>query len=92
MAISVMDTLRYDLGVDVPNEVSVVGYDDVPTAAWKAYDLTTVRQPSNRMVSETVRILLNKINNSKSAAPERLEITGPLIVRGSARIPKGWNS
>ena len=92
MAISVMDTLRYDLGRDVPNDVSVVGYDDVPTAAWKAYDLTTVRQPSNRMVSETVRILLNKINNSKSAAPERLEITGPLIVRGSARIPKGWNS
>lgn len=91
MAISVMDTLRYDLGMDVPNEVSVVGYDDVPIAAWKAYDLTTVRQLSNRMVSETVRILLNKINNSE-AAPERLEISGPLIVRGSARIPEGWNS
>ena len=89
MAISVLDTLRFELGLKVPDDVSVVGYDDVPTAAWKAYDLTTIRQPANRMVAETVEILLTKINDS-GADPRRVEINGPLIVRGSARIPEGW--
>ena len=89
MAISVMDTLRFELGLKVPDDVSVVGYDDVPTAAWKAYDLTTIRQPANRMVAETVEILLTKINDA-GADPRRVEIDGPLIVRGSARIPEGW--
>lgn len=89
MAISVMDTLRFELGLKVPDDVSVVGYDDVSTAAWKAYDLTTIRQPANRMVAETVEILLTKINDA-GADPQRVEIDGPLIVRGSARIPEGW--
>jgi DNA-binding LacI/PurR family transcriptional regulator len=91
MAMAVLDTLRFDLGLKVPDDVSVVGYDDVPTAAWKAYDLTTVRQPANRMVAETVDILLTKINDT-SAEPRHVEIDGPLIVRGSARIPDGWKS
>jgi len=91
MAMAVMDTLRFDLNLKVPQDVSVVGYDDVSTAAWRAYDLTTVRQPANRMVAETVDILLSKINDA-SAAPRRVEIDAPLIVRGSARIPEGWKS
>ncbi|MDP7151886.1 MAG: LacI family DNA-binding transcriptional regulator [Paracoccaceae bacterium] len=87
MAMAVMDTLRYELNLKVPEDVSVVGYDDVPTSAWPAYNLTTVRQPANRMVAETVDILLSKIND-KNTEPKRIEIDGPLIVRGSARNPK----
>lgn len=45
MAMAVMDTLRFELGLNVPGDVSVVGYDDVAVAAWPTYDLTTVRQP-----------------------------------------------
>jgi DNA-binding LacI/PurR family transcriptional regulator len=40
-------------------------------------------------VAETVEILLTKINDA-GADPRRVEIDGPLIVRGSARIPEGW--
>ena len=89
MALAVLDTLRHKLGLDVPGDVSVVGYDDVPAAAWPAYDLTTVRQPANRMVSETVDILLAMIDDPQFQ-PRRVEIDGPLIVRSSARVPKGW--
>lgn len=88
MAFAVMDTLRFELGLSVPGEVSVVGYDDVPAAAWPAYDLTTVRQPANRMVAETVDILLAKIEDA-GTPPRRIEIDGPLILRGSARLPEG---
>ncbi len=89
MAFAVMDTLRFELGLRVPEDVSVVGYDDVPTSAWPAYNLTTVRQPANRMVAGTVETLLEQIENSQTA-PCRIFIDGDLIVRGSARIPEGW--
>ncbi len=91
MAISVMDTLRFELGLTVPGDVSVIGYDDVAVASWPAYNLTTIRQPANRMVAETVDILLSKIEDS-DARPRRVEIDGPLVVRGSARIPEGWKT
>ena len=91
MAMAVMDTLRFELGLRIPGDVSVVGYDDVTVASWPAYDLTTVRQPANRMVAETVEILLSKIDDP-DAQPRRVEIDGPLVVRGSARVPKGWTA
>ncbi|WP_170765737.1 LacI family DNA-binding transcriptional regulator [Ruegeria lacuscaerulensis] len=91
MAISVMDTLRFELGLSVPGDVSVIGYDDVTVASWPAYNLTTIRQPANRMVAETVDILLSKIEDS-DVQPRRVEIDGPLIVRGSARTPEGWKT
>ncbi len=86
MAIAVIDVIRFELGLKVPDQVSVVGYDDVPIASWPAYDLTTVRQPVNQMVSETVSILMDSIDNKNTRA-RRIQIDGPLIVRGSARIP-----
>ena len=91
MAFAVLDVLRGELGLDVPGDVSVVGYDDVPLAAWAAYDLTTLRQPVNRMVEATVETLLGKIGDP-GRPPQKIEIDGPLILRGSARIPEGWRS
>ncbi len=88
MALAVMDTLRFELGLSVPQDVSVVGYDDVPIASWPAYDLTTIRQPVNRMVDATVDALLSRIEGD--TAPRHILIPGPLIQRGSARKPKGF--
>ena len=87
MAFAVMDTLRFELGLSVPQDVSVIGYDDVPMAAWPAYNLTTVRQPANRMVAQTVALLLHQIEKP-AAKPEQIRIDGPLVVRGSAKAPK----
>ncbi|WP_108815198.1 LacI family DNA-binding transcriptional regulator [Loktanella sp. Alg231-35] len=91
MALAVMDTLRFELGLRVPDDVSVVGFDDVPAASWPAYNLTTVRQPANRMIANTVEILLDQIEND-TRETRRIAIDGPLILRGSARIPKGWTA
>ncbi len=89
MAFAVLDILRCELGLDVPGDVSVVGYDDVALASWPSFDLTTVRQPANRMVEETVNILMARIGDGDAKA-RRVAIDGPLIVRRSARVPKGW--
>lgn len=89
MAFAVMDAIRSDLGLSIPGDVSIVGYDDVPLASWGAYDLTTVRQPVNRMVDATIETLLGEID-SVDRPGQKTEIEGPLIVRGSARKPTGW--
>jgi DNA-binding LacI/PurR family transcriptional regulator len=91
MAFVVMDVLRGELGLSVPGDVSVVGYDDVPPAAWLAYDLTTIRQRANLMVQNTVSILLDLIENP-DAPPTRVKVNAPLVVRSSARIPKDWKA
>jgi DNA-binding LacI/PurR family transcriptional regulator len=85
MAFAVMDVLRFELGLSVPGDVSVVGYDDVPLASWPAYNLTTIRQPVRRMVDATVDALIAQIEGDGS--PRKVQIDGPLIIRGSARVP-----
>lgn len=90
MAFGVMDVLRFELGLRVPDDVLVVGYDDVPPAAWPAYGLTTVRQPANRMVAETVTMLIDAIEKGPGT-PRHIEIDGPLVVRASAPAPQGWS-
>ena len=57
MAIAVLDVLRLELKLRVPEDVGVVGFDDVPQAAWGAYQLTTVRQCVAPMVDATVTLL-----------------------------------
>jgi DNA-binding LacI/PurR family transcriptional regulator len=80
MAFAAIDELVHGLGLRVPEDVSIVGYDDVPMAAWPSYALTTIRQPVETMVSATVDILLGQIEGN----------TEPLVVRRSARIPEGY--
>lgn len=91
MAFAVMDVLRFELGLSVPQDVSVVGYDDVTLSHWPSYDLTTVRQPANRMAAETVRILMDRLNTGHNS-PQSVALDGPLITRSSARKPQGWTT
>lgn len=88
MAFAVLETLKYELGVRVPDDVSVVGFDDVGMSAWQTFDLTTLRQPLNRMVAATVLMIVNMINQRDTL--KHVEIESELVIRGSARIPSGW--
>ena len=91
MAFATMDVLRFELGLRIPHDVSVVGFDDVPPAAWPAYDLTTVRQDASAMVAETVRMLRANIEDP-DIPPRSVCLPVALIPRASARIPRGWPS
>lgn len=88
MAFSVLDCLRYEFNLSVPDDVAVVGFDDVPLAAWPAYNLTTVRQPLARMINATVEMLIAQIGEGE-IAPSRIAFDGPFIERGTTRPPKG---
>lgn len=89
MAFGVLEVLQVELGLQVPEDVSVIGYDDAPMASWKTFDLTTVRQPLNRMGAAVVDLLLAEIKDAQRPQ-ENIELPGELIVRGSARVPDGW--
>ncbi len=83
MALGFLDAARH-LGVRVPDEVSVVGFDDIPLAAWKAYSLTTVRQPVNKMVNVAIGKLLQEIKGL-SSEPSIDFIQGELILRDTVK-------
>jgi LacI family transcriptional regulator len=87
MAFAVMDALRLKLGLRIPEDVSIAGFDDVPIAAWPAYDLTSYRQPINRMVARTVDALLTRIADPAAPA-QKIRLEGELILRGSTRNPQ----
>jgi DNA-binding LacI/PurR family transcriptional regulator len=83
MAFAVLDTLRQRLGVKVPQEVAVVGFDDVPQAAWGAYDLTTVRQPTDALIEATVNLLFSQLESGE-AETRRECLPVELIKRGTS--------
>lgn len=85
MALGALDAARRTLGLDVPGDVSIIGFDDIPSAAWPSYDLTTVRQPVEAMVSQTFSILSEDVGYGCSA-PVAVRIPGEFIIRGSARL------
>jgi len=86
MAMGVIDTLR-DKGLSVPDDISVVGFDDIPAAAWPHYSLTTVAQPIASMVTRALDLLEARMA-SADAPPETAYISGTLRVRSSCRLPK----
>ena len=86
MAFGAMDVLRAELRLRVPEDVSVIGFDDVPIASWPAYDLTTMRQPLNRMVEAAIENLIASINDPETE-PVQIRIGCELCVRSSARLP-----
>ncbi|MBU1306341.1 MAG: substrate-binding domain-containing protein, partial [Alphaproteobacteria bacterium] len=87
MAVAVMDVARHEFGIQIPQDLSIVGYDDVGPARWTSYGITTMSQPLKRMVESTVDILMDQIASGEIEAEHRI-LNGDLIVRTSARLPK----
>ena len=80
-AFGVLDAAK-QLGHSVPEDVWVVGYDDISMASWASFDLTTIRQPTAKMANEAVRLLLRRLDE-RDAPSESVRFGGELIVRDS---------
>lgn len=85
MALGALDAARFEVGLKVPEDVSIIGFDDIPSASWDAYALTTIRQPVDKMVDATLDLLLQRIE-SPDAEPTLKLISGQLIKRQSVRF------
>ena len=84
MALGALDAARHDFGLHVPQDVSIVGFDDLPAAAWPSYQLTTIRQPVEAMVKTGLDLLMARIDDP-SATTQTVLIPGELVVRSSTR-------
>ena len=86
--ISAMGAIRalHEGGLRVPEDVSIIGFDDIDSAAYQNPGLTTVRQPLQKMGMLAAEIVLQRINQEKAegqGAPAQVVIEPELIVRGT---------
>jgi DNA-binding LacI/PurR family transcriptional regulator len=84
-AFGVLQALR-DLRLRAPGDLSVVGFDDVPVAAWAAPPLTTVRQPLAAMAATAFR-MLRAGRSGATAQAHHVELATSLVVRDSTAPP-----
>jgi LacI family transcriptional regulator, galactose operon repressor len=84
MAFGVMEAAR-ERGKKIPDDISIIGFDDIKQAAHVHPPLTTIRQPLEEMGRRAARMLLEIIENPERLA-EKIELPTELVVRESTRV------
>lgn len=87
-AIGIMSAAR-DAGLELPDDLSIVGYDDVPAAAWTTPRLSTVHQPIREKGRRAAQRLIGAIRSGSDHRPVVELLPTRLVVRGSSAAPKG---
>lgn len=76
-----------ELGLRVPEDLSVVGFDDLPVARWVGPPLTTVRQPLTEMAEAAAKLVIELGRQERPSAGTRMELATSLVVRSSTGAP-----
>ena len=82
VAFGALDAARR-LKIDVPRQLSIVGFDDIPMASWEAFSLTTVRQPLAEMARDAARLLIARIEGRDGSEPSRIVFPTHLVQRST---------
>jgi len=85
MAIGALDTARYELGLSVPEQISIVGFDGIAPGRWLAYRLATVEQPIRAMARAAAQIIFERIADPALTAETRF-FKGSVRAGESARL------
>ncbi|MGH9521679.1 MAG: LacI family DNA-binding transcriptional regulator [Terriglobales bacterium] len=86
-AIGAIRALR-DAGLKVPQDVSIIGFDDIQAAAFQNPGLTTVRQPLRKMGALAAQCVLQRIQAAADGGSSRMVIEPELVVRNSTAPPR----
>jgi len=73
----------YQAGLKVPQDMAIVGYDDIELASFMTPPLTTIHQPKDELGELAVDVLIHRISDP-TLAQQRLQLTPVLMDRGSA--------
>lgn len=85
MAIGCLDCARHELGIDVPGQMSVAGFDAVEPSNWLSYNLTTLRQPMPKMAAAAANLLCAVIDSRETLVERRL-FSAQFIEGATARL------
>jgi DNA-binding LacI/PurR family transcriptional regulator len=66
IALGFLDAARLDRGRRVPDDLSLIGFDDIPQAAWNAYQLTTFRQPVRLLTDQVMQVIRQRAENPEA--------------------------
>ncbi len=80
MAFGAIRAIR-EAGLEVPDDIALVSFDDIPAAARYQPPLTTVRQPIHQMGSIAAQTLIDQLESSEAAKPRRIILPTDLIIR-----------
>src|SRR4051794_36970443 len=76
-------------GPQVPREVSITGWDDLPMAAWEICRLTTVRQSMSEMARTAARLVVERVEGRAPPGPRHVLLDPELVVRATLGPPPG---
>jgi LacI family transcriptional regulator len=87
LAIAAMDSATRN-GLKIPQDISVVGFDDTEPSAWAMVNLTTVHQPLGEMARRAVGLLIDRLSRVREVPPEKIVFPVSLVVRGTTAPPR----
>ncbi len=76
------------LGLQVPRDVSLTGWDDLPMASWDICRLTTVRQSMNEMARAAARLIVERVEGRSGADPRHVRFTPEIVLRATLGAPR----
>ena len=86
-ALAAMGALRVK-GIEVPTQMSVVGFDDIPAASESWPPLSTMRVDKIAMGRKAAQRLLQKLSEGDASAPHQIVFAADLVARGSTAKPR----
>jgi DNA-binding LacI/PurR family transcriptional regulator len=81
-----------DAGLELPDDLSIVGFDDIPATAWTTPRLTTVHQPIREKGRRAAHRLIGAIRSGSDHRPVVELLPTRLVVRGSSAAPRTGSS
>lgn len=92
LACGVMDAVKHEFGLKVPDDVSIIGFDDIDQARWPSYELTTFAQPVDAMAEAIVKAIgaepsSNTPRGESQPTEAHLSFAAPIVVRRSTCSP-----
>jgi LacI family transcriptional regulator len=72
LAMGALDAARYDFGLEIPEDLAIIGFDGIDLAGARPYRLTTIRQPMETMVRESIDVLTRQIDGHDDGPVTRM--------------------